>query len=325
MPGPLRLALTATAVALAVPAVAPAAPPRNDNYLGSASIVNAGGRLPSHFSEKVDTSEATTQPDMFDPDNDGLPLGGGDPEPTTCGGTSFGRTAWWDFRPPRPGAVQIKAAGGFDVVVAVYEWSRRTSRITRLVKCQNADPDGETVDVSKVRKDHDYTVQVGGAGNTGGPLGFTLDFGDRDRDGVFDRYDRCPSLAGAKRGCPPALRSAPRIRYDEPGAGVRLRSLTIAAVPKGARAEVRCTRCAGAKVVKKARRSGSLSIGGMRGRRIGAGGALEIRVTMARQKKGRFRYGAIGRYFRYPVTNAGLGKRKLRCLDPGSRKPVKCR
>ena len=56
-----------------------------------------------------------------------------------------------------------------------------------------------------------------------------------------------------------------------------------------------------------------------------AGGSLEIRVTMGHRGKGKFRFGAIGKYYRYPVTKAGLGKRKLRCLNPGSRKPVKCR
>jgi hypothetical protein len=327
MPSLLRLAVTAAAAALAVPAVAAAAPPDNDNYLASTTIVNSRGITPGHFAQTIDTTEATTQPDTFNPDKDGLPLGGGPPEPTTCGSTSFGNTAWWDFRPPSPGAVEIKAAGSFDVVVAVYEWSAETSKITKLVKCQNTDPGSETLDLFTLRKNHNYTVQVGGAGNTGGPLQFTLDyFRDRDNDGVFDSLDDCRTLPGTtKGGCPPTLQAAPRISYDKPGNGALVRAMTIDDVPKGARAEVRCTRCSGGKVVKKARRSGSLSIAGIVNRLVRSGGRLEIRVTMAGQKKGRFRYGAIGKYFRYPVTNAGLGKRKLRCLNPGSRKPVKCR
>jgi hypothetical protein len=326
MPSLTRLAVTATAATLAVPAVAAAAPPPNDNYLASTSIVNSAGTLPRHFSDIVDTSEATTQPDTFTPDKDGLPLGGGPPEPTTCGSTSFGKTAWWDFRPPSPGAVEIKAAGGFDVVVAVYEWSAQTSKITRLVKCQNADPGTETLDLFTLRKNRNYTVQVGGAGNTGGPLRFTLDyFRDRDNDGVFDSLDDCRTLPGTtKGGCPPTLQASPRIGYDKPGNGAIVRALTIDDVPKGARAEIRCTRCSGGKVVKKARRRGSLKVNGIVGRLVRSGGSLEIRVTLARQKKGRFRYGAIGKYYRYPVNNAGLGKRKLRCLNPGSHKPVKC-
>jgi len=326
MPSLTRLAVTATAATFAVPAVAAAAPPPNDNYLASTSIVNSAGTLPGHFSEGVDTTEATTQADTFNPDKDGLPLGGGPPEPTTCGSASFGKTAWWDFHPPSPGAVEIKAAGGFDVVVAVYEWSAQTSKITRLVKCQNADPGSETLDLFTLRKNRNYTVQVGGAGNTGGPLQFTLDyFRDRDNDGVFDSLDDCRTLPGTtKGGCPPTLQASPRIGYDKPGNGAIVRALTIDDVPKGARAEVRCTRCPGGKVVKKARRRGSLKVSGIVGRLVRSGGALEIRVTMARQKKGRFRFGAIGKYYRYPVNNDGLGKRKLRCLNPGSRKPVRC-
>jgi hypothetical protein len=321
----IRLALGATAAALAVPAVAAAAPPPNDNYLASTSISDAQRPLPPEYSNQVDTTEATTQSDTFNPDKDGLPLGGGPPEPTSCGSTTYGKTAWWDFRPQSPGGVEIKASGGFDVVVAVYEWSSTTSKITRRVACQNAAPGSEDV-LLEVRKGTNYTVQVGGAGNTGGPLDFQLSyFRDRDGDGVFDAIDDCPSLPGTtKGGCPPELRAAPRFGFDRPGNGVIIRSLTVDDVPKGARAEVRCRHC-GRAVSRTARRSGSINLRGFLGRLVRTGDAIEIRVSMARRKRGRFRYGAIGKYYRYPVTSAGLGKRVLRCLNPGSRKPVKCR
>jgi hypothetical protein len=328
MPSLLRLAVAATAAALAVPATAAAAPPPNDNYLASTSISGSGRPLQREYTDSVDTTEATTQKDLFDPDKDGLPLGGDGPEPTTCGATSYGKTAWWDFQPQSPGGVEINAAGGFDVVVAVYEWSRNTSKITRLVKCQNASPGSEDVVLPTVRKNHSYTVQVGGAGDTGGPLKFDLSyFRDRDGDGVLDEEpDKCISRPGIRRfgGCPPELRAAPRLSYDKPGNGVIVRALTVDDLPKGAKAEVRCTHCSGGKVVRKARHSGSLALNGFLGRMVRSGGAIEIRVSMARRGKGKFRYGAIGKYYRYPVTNAGLGKRKLRCLNPGSRKPVKC-
>ena len=42
----------------------------------------------------MDTTEATTQVDTFNPNRDGQPLGGGDPETTTCNGVSFGKTVW---------------------------------------------------------------------------------------------------------------------------------------------------------------------------------------------------------------------------------------
>ena len=166
----MRIPVLIAAVALSLPASAAAAPPPNDNYLASTTINRANGSMASEYSDSVDTTEATTQPDLFDPNRDGLPFGGGDPEPTSCGdGTSFGKTAWWDFRPPSPGGIQIKANGGFDVVVAVYTWSSTTSRITRTVRCQNDAAGSEDLVIPSVRKGTNYTVQVGGAGDTGGP------------------------------------------------------------------------------------------------------------------------------------------------------------
>src|SRR5690349_1956841 len=210
MPDSRRLAVAVLACvgALAVPAAASAAPPPNDNYLSSTSISDSSRPLGKSFTDSIDTTDATTQSDLFNPDKDGQPLGGAGPEPTSCpGGTTFGKTAWWDFRPQSPGAAEIKASGGFDVVVAVYEWSSSTSMITRTVTCQNAEPGSETVQLFDLRKNHNYTVQVGGAGNTGGPLQFSLDyFRDRDGDGVFDEIDDCVSIPGTtKGGCPPTL------------------------------------------------------------------------------------------------------------------------
>ncbi len=101
-----------------LPATAAAAPPPNDNYLASTTIALRG--VPRQ--RRHDRGDDAARP--LQPRPDGLPLGGGDPEPTTCGdGGSFGKTVWWDFKPPSPGGVQIRANGGFDVVVAVYTWS----------------------------------------------------------------------------------------------------------------------------------------------------------------------------------------------------------
>ena len=62
MPRFLTLALgLALALAAAPPALA--VPPANDNYLGSVGVT---------ASQTVDTTEATTQADLFDPNRDGL-------------------------------------------------------------------------------------------------------------------------------------------------------------------------------------------------------------------------------------------------------------
>src|ERR671936_1123860 len=84
-------------VALAVPAVALAAPPVNDDYLKSKRINAPGTRVPrEEVKDAVDTTEATTQADLFIP---GTGTGGGGPETTTCNGRSYGKTVWYDVHP----------------------------------------------------------------------------------------------------------------------------------------------------------------------------------------------------------------------------------
>ena len=70
----MRLPLLITAAvlaALAVPETAAAAPPPNDNYLASSTIAD------QEYTDSVDTTEATTQSDLFNPNRDGLPFGAG--------------------------------------------------------------------------------------------------------------------------------------------------------------------------------------------------------------------------------------------------------
>src|SRR5690349_15309011 len=117
---PVRLlfaaALTAAACA-GTSSPAFAAPPVNDNYLSSLLVDQV------EFKTTVDTTEATTQPDLFNPNRDGQPLGGYIAEPTDCAGTAFGKTVWYDLAPPVDGGLQIRAGGtGFQAVVAVYEY-----------------------------------------------------------------------------------------------------------------------------------------------------------------------------------------------------------
>jgi hypothetical protein len=261
---------------------------------------------------------------MFNPNRDGLPFGGGDPEPTSCGAASpFGKTAWWDFKAPSDGGVELKANAGFDVVVAVYTWSERTSKITRTVRCQNDEAGSEDLIIPRVSAGTNYTIQVGGANGAGGPLNleFTY-FPDRDGDGVLDAIDDCPRQAGVgNSGCPPELRSAPRVLYQSLGSALRITNLEIDDVPKGARAEVRCGRT----VKRRATRKGTLKVGGCVGRTVASGGSIVVRVTLGPTGKGRYRHGAVGKYYRWPITAGKLGKRQTSCLQPGKRKPTKCR
>ena len=108
----MRLPLLLAVALLAAPASAAAAPPPNDHYLASTTVTAHA------FRDGTDTTEATTQADTFNPSRDGLPTsGGGEPEPTSCGTGTYGRTAWWDFEPPSDGRLEIRADGRRVVVV----------------------------------------------------------------------------------------------------------------------------------------------------------------------------------------------------------------
>jgi hypothetical protein len=54
---------------------------------------------------------------------------------------------------------------------------------------------------------------------------------------------------------------------------------------------------------------------------VTAGSRLEIFVTRARTRSGRYRFGAVGNYFSYEFKAAGIRRRLERCLRPGSRTP----
>src|SRR3954447_6225839 len=136
-------ALTAAAC-VAAPAAASAAPPVNDNYLSSLPVDQV------QFTATADTTEATTQADLFNPNRDGQPLGGGAPEPLDCKGTPFGKTVWYDLAPQVSGGVQLRASG-FQTVVAVYEWNPQDSKISKLVDC-SPNAGGDDLPLEPVRQ-----------------------------------------------------------------------------------------------------------------------------------------------------------------------------
>jgi hypothetical protein len=323
-----HLALPAV-LALVLPAVAAAAPPPNDNYLASEAINMAGQSLPRDYGRLVDTTEATTQPDTFDPDINGLPLGGGAPEPTSCrGGPSFGRTVWYDFVLPRPGGVEIVATG-VNVVVAVREWDSGSKQLGPAVICQD-DSSGlrERVLLQReLRVGQNYTVQLGGVGGAGGPLEFDFTYyPDTDGDGILDQLpDECRRLPGiaAFGGCPPVVRGSPRLTWEFVDGGIRLTRVLLDGTARGARIEARCGKC-GSPVRKIARRAGAVRLDRFEGRVLGAGERIEIRLSQRRTRAGRYRFGAIGKVFTWPVKSSGAGPRRERCTVPGSQKTMRC-
>jgi hypothetical protein len=325
----IRIVPLAVTVALLMAPVAIAAPPRNDNYLASLTINAADGSLPPEFHDSLDTTEATTQADTFDPSASGAPLGGGKPEPTMCpGGASFGRTVWYDFVLPVPGAVQLTAAG-FDAVIAVYEWDLETSQLGRMIACRNdtAGASEELLLQRVLHKRRNYTIQVGGVNAVGGALDFRFtSFPDRDGDGTLDEQpDSCPRLPGiaALAGCPPVAPGAPRITFDRLAGGIRVTGLAVDRVAAGSRVSVRCKGC-GRAITRRARRGGTVRLRSFAGRAVANGDRIEVRITHRRTRSGRFRFGAIGKVVRWPVVGGRLGRRSESCMAPRSTKRTRC-
>jgi hypothetical protein len=303
-------------------------PPDNDNYLFSTITADADGNLPLEFADGVDTTAATTQTDLFLPNPDGRPVGGGGPERTSCGGTSFGRTVWYDFTPPTDGGVFIQAAG-FDTVVSLYEWDDRTNLITRRVTCSDASNGPTEQILPNVVGGRRYTVQIGGAGGIGGLLDYAFSFfPDRDSDGILDSQpDRCPDTPGIidAGGCPPRVGGNAAIAFDRAAGGITVTRLVVNRVPRGSRVIARCRGCSPrATQRRRARRFGTIRLTRFDERFARAGARLEIFVTHGPAPRGRFRFGAVGLYFAYPVRNGAIGARVEQCLPPGSLRPVRC-
>ena len=317
---PVRLlfaaALTAAACASA-PALASAAPPVNDNYLSSLPVDQV------EFTATTDTTEATTQPDLFNPNRDGQPLGGGAAEPLNCKGTPFGKTVWYDLAPQVSGGLQLRATG-FQTVVAVYEWNPQDSKISRLVDCSaNA---GVYDLLLNVKGKKNYTIQVGGIAGAGGVMTLKSDFfPDSDADGVLDALDKCKAVPGVERygGCPPQLDTNARLSVDYTARGVTIKRAWVEHVPKGAKIVARCGGC-GSQTVK-ATKAGTVDLKKLVGRSVAAGKTVEVSVTMSARGTGIYKFGATGRYRKWPIKAGALGATFDRCLNAKTSKIERCK
>jgi len=310
--------LAALAATLIVPAAALAAPPLNDNYLGST-------RVPldrSELSLTVDTTEATTQPDVFQPNADGQPLGGGPAEQTTCNGVAFGKTVWYDLAPATNYGLQLRSNAAFGVAMAVYEWNPQTSLITRQVACTTK-PGEDLIPTLEAGKS--YTVQVGGVANAGGPIGLNWTFfPDSDNDGAYDPIDDCPTVPGiGNSGCPPKLNVTPRVLFANSGGGIVLTKLFVERVPKGAKVVATCGGCGSQTVTAK--KTGTVTLTKLTGKAVAAGKQIAVKVTLKAQGgKGKYRNGATGLYRRWTAKVGGLKSQPDRCVNAKTAKLEKC-
>jgi len=303
----------------AMPAFADAAPPLNDNYLGSLTITQ------SPFTDTEDTTEATTQPDLFNPNAQGQPLGGAGPEDTSCNGTPIGKTVWYDLATTAPAGAEIQTSGAFDQAVAVYEWDPSNSRITKKVSCTNTAGTSEDVILS-LKRHTNYTFQVGGVNGAGGPLTFKLEyFPDTDGDSIPDAIDDCKTVPGIPNsGCPPVLKGkvGPKYSVTAVGAGVRFLSLFVDSVPKGAKV---VAKAGGATQTVKAKKTGRVKLPKLVGKTAAAGSKVSVSVVMTKNGTGKYRYGAFGALYRWTVANGALKSSPTKCLKVGSAtKTVAC-
>jgi len=301
----LCLALLAVA-----PAGASAVAPTNDNYLQSLRLNEDGSPLERQdtLRDVRDTTDATTQSDVFNPGPNGQPGGGGPPEPTTCQSSTYGKTVWYDMYPDVNGLVRLRA-NGFNTAIAVVPFNRSTGAPNfgaRQCADQSTGPAEEFL--VSVRGGRAYTIQIGGVNNAFGSLEFLFDFlADTDGDGVLDADDECPRTAGTRRnGCPVRIAAEVNFRAQPTANGIRFVSFRVVA-SRGARVQVICPRCG-----RQVRKAGTVGFPRMRGRSLSAGSKIVVRAT---------KRGAIGRHITYRVVRGNIRGPVNRCMNPGSRRP----
>jgi hypothetical protein len=309
-------------------------PPPNDNYLVS-TIIPASkttGTGIARYNDVENTTNATTQHDLFNPDPSGLVFSGGGREPLTCQGVSYGRTIWYDLHPKIHEGVQLQATG-FPNVIAVYEWHH--AKITRLVGCQvqtSTAPNTYALPPELIpSKQYAYTVQIGGIDKTphdsstaaGGSLHFTAVFvPDHDGDGIYDAQDSCPTLAGVKQfgGCPPTLSPILHYAAQTVSGKLKLLQVSVAPVPGETKVTVRCS-CGISETATAGAHATTVPLPILSKAEIRFGSTLDILVTVPAHGNGIYKYGAIGAYQQYKAGPNGLGQPLKKCLMPGSTAP----
>lgn len=338
----IAIALTIlAAVPAAAAAQTPVPPPQADNYLAP-YFVGQGNPLVvgDVLAIQADTTNYTVQPDLFAPNGDGSPGGGGPPEPTVCEGyqtpSRYGHTIWSVFRSRDYGTMNVSASSGnFDEVIRVVPFKSPSDPAPFLPGACYDNLAGSQEDaVGLVFPGQYYAVQVGGTINQtspveGGPMQVKFDLGPPPKvDGDALLFWRLQPL--------------------------RVTTLTAQGVTKGARVTVTCTR----RACKKIRRTASkplwakplapvgpvpegVQMKGAAGAGAG-GGAPQAFRPIARAAKTKFlllknrrvRPGAtitlritapgfIGRHFFWRVKRNALTNKRVRCTDPGSSKPKK--
>ena len=214
----------------------------------------------------------------------------------------------------------LQTSAAFGVVVSLYEWGS-DSKIKKLVGCGPGALSGLT---ATVRAKHNYTVQIGGVDGAAGPIAFEADyFPDTDRDTKLDPDDKCPTVPGHGRRLPAAAARRPRVALStRRAAGCASTASRSTACPR-ARSLSSSARGCGRQTVT-ARKQGSVKFPKLVGKVVRAGRTVTLKVTLKRTGKQKYKFGAIGSVFEWPVRSDGLGKRVNRCIAVKTGKIVRC-
>jgi hypothetical protein len=264
--------------------------PINDNYLCSLNF-NAPGKSLNSTDTLEDTENlatATVQSDIFNPCGlTSCPSGGA--EVTSCNGTQYGSTVWYDFYPNAKGLVSIRTQALFQNVIALYQYNKQSLEPELGTAQCSVSSFGSGQLVASVAKGADYTVQVGAVSNPG-PIHVLFD------------YFKTP---------PRRLSAGTFLKARTLTNGLELSSLTVTTA-RGANVSVSCGGFCRA-VTKSVPRFGSdtVQFASLNGTRMPSGSKLEIHVTAPH---------SIGTLIQYTILPGNFSKQTF-CTEPGSNKP----
>ena len=258
-----------------------------DNYLQSVPIslsLLQGRNNLQGFSDSVDTRTATVQQNIFSPGGTGV----GPREQTTCSGTPYGRTIWYDLVPTVDGDALVQAAAsGFNPVISMVRYDVRAAPNFPPIgasECSNRAAGGlEQLTKQNVKRGRGYSIQIGGAAGAGGPVEVDVNF------------------------TPHRVRARSRLRIKPTPNGVEIFSLTVRATRR-ARIEVSCRPSCG----RHSKRGRSVRFPRLSGRKIRAGGRVFVRVSTS---------STLGSYYAFRITKGSFRDPVSRCLNRGSRTP----
>jgi hypothetical protein len=328
----LAIALTAAAALPASAAAQAEIPPtQGDNYLQPLALSNFDnpGKFPRDERGWIaNTTDYTTQADMFNP-----PGSGGPAEPDNCG-SQYGKTIWSVLYLDHLGTLTITTSAQFDSVIGFVPFDAPddpSPHIDEGVCIDRLSGLDEQLKVTGVKPGW-YAVQVGGTGATQGGT-------------VQAKFLFKPTNPPK----PKPIKSQGFLFYKFPP--LRITSMYANSVPKGSTIKVHCSKSCGNKTIKvrskpvldsvfasgprmtpvsvaaaptggttRAKPSATHSrpireakskVTIFKNKRVASGTKVEMRIT----KKG-----MIGKYWAWKIPGQGV---TIRCLKPGSNKPRK--